>query len=174
MATGQSLNYNPVQSSIGFHQTNYQTSPSYNYVFRERYGRLNWKDIISLDLDIMVRNNDITPLEDYIENLVFAVIEENDMQCMPEHFILKLLRIYQYIIEYLMFTQQKIENENKVFETHHNNMISESKTSEQRMKENKQRINSLKKENKQKEVVVNTYKFLLEDYKKSIIILKIH
>ncbi len=152
MATGQSMNFNPSHTSTGFLHTSYQTNPSYSYTFKTRHGRLNWKEIISLDIDSIIRNNDIAPLEDYIENFVYSIIEDNDLQCLPEHLILKLLRNYQYIVEYLMFTQQKVENDNKVFETHHNNMISESKSNEQKMMENKKRINTLKKENKQKEV----------------------
>lgn len=116
---------------------------------------------------MLIRNNDIAPLEDYIENLVFSQIEDNDMQVIPESFILKLLRIYQYIIEYLMFTQQKVENENKIIESQYNQMITEATQKEATMKENKNKINILKKQNKQKEIVLHTYQFLLEDYKKS-------
>ena len=145
----------------------YQTNPSYSYVFKERYGKLNWKDVIKIDIDLLIRNNDIAPIEEFIENLVFSNIEDNDMQVIPESFILKLLRTYQYIIEYLMFTQQKVESDNKSIEIQYNTMISDAANKEVKMKENKARINQLKKENKQKEVVLNTYKFLLDDYKKS-------
>jgi len=165
----QSINVNSSQNFYNNLHTNYQTNPAFSYVFKERYGKLNWKDVVKIDIDLLIRNNDITPIEDYIENLVFSNIEDNDMQVIPESFILKLLRTYQYIIEYLMFTQQKVENDNKSIEIQYNTMITDAANKEAKMKENKLRINALKKENKQKEVVLSTYKFLLDDYKKSIL-----
>src|SRR5690242_12317800 len=55
------------------------TSTSSGQIFyRERVGRLKWKDIISLDIDNMVKISDLTPLENYIDNLIYSVIDEND------------------------------------------------------------------------------------------------
>jgi len=165
----QSINVNSSQNFYNNLHTNYQTNPAFSYVFKERYGKLNWKDVVKIDIDLLIRNNDITPIEDYIENLVFSNIEDNDMQVIPESFILKLLRTYQYIIEYLMFTQQKVENDNKSIEIQYNTMITDAANKEAKMKENKLRINALKKENKKNEIVLSTYNFRLDDYKKSIL-----
>ena len=144
--------YNSVSNSIG-------------YIFKERSGRLRWKDIISLDIESMIRTNDLTPLENYLENLIFSTIDENDLQIVPEPNILKLIKTYQYILEYLLYTQQKLENENKILETNYTQLVQEAMNKENILKDNKSVIRSLKKEKREKEMVLNTYKCVIDEYK---------
>ncbi len=135
------------------------------YIFRERSGKLRWKDLMRLDLEAMVRNNDISPLEPFLENLIFSSIDDNDLQMVPESSVLKLVKMHQYIMEFLLDSQQRLENENRTLETNYSNLLSESLVKENSLKQNKSLINSLKKDKKEKETVLNTYKLLLEEYK---------
>lgn len=135
------------------------------YLFKERSGKIKWKEIMKLDLDGMVRNNDLSPLEAYLENLIFSNVDENDMQIVPETSFVTLVRMYQYILEYLLFTQQKLENDNKVLESNYNQLINDAMAKENLLKENKSLINTLKKDKKEKEMVLNTYKCLIDEYK---------
>jgi hypothetical protein len=150
-----------------FYNTNVYNSVSNSgsYNFKEREGRLKWKDIVSLDIESMIRNNDITPLETYLANLIFSSVDENDLQIVPETSVLKLIKTYQYVLEYLLHTQQKLENENKVLETNYTQMVHEAMTKEGVLKDNKTIIKSLKKEKREKEMVLNTYKCVIDEYK---------
>jgi hypothetical protein len=151
---------------VGYSSNVYNSvSSSGCYNFKERGGRLKWKDIINLDIDGMVRNNDLTPLENYLDNLIFSTIDENDLQIVPEPSILKLLRIYQYTLEYLLYSQQKLEGENRIIETNYNQLIQDIMAKDNALKENKNVIKTLKKEKREKDMVVNTYKCVIDEYK---------
>lgn len=135
--------------------------------FRERRGKFKWKEIMKLDLDQLVRNNDLTPLNDYLQDLIYASIDENDMQVIPEATFVKLVKMYQYILEYLMQTQQMFENENSSLQNSYNQLINDAMLKEKALKENKNMIRSLKKDKKEKEMILMTYKCILEEQKKS-------
>lgn len=152
--------------------SNINNSPTYNhmdssgqYNFRERGGKLKWKEIVNLDLDSMLRNNDLGPVENYLDNLIFSNIEENDLQIVPETSLVKLIKMFQVILEYLLYTQQKLETDNKILETNYNQMINDASVKETSLKENKSLINTLKKDKREKEMLINTYKCLIDEYK---------
>ena len=140
-----------------------QTTPN---LFRERSGKFKWKEVLRIDLDNVVKTNDLTPIENLLDNLVFANIDENDIQLLPDNSVVKIVKTYQYILEYLLYTQQKIDSENKIYENNYKALINESTLKESILKDNKSILNSLKKDNKQKEQIISTYKYLLDEYKK--------
>jgi hypothetical protein len=158
---------NYMSSSKSFYAQNEnplnQTAP---LLFKERSGKLKWKDVLRIDLDQVAKTNDLTPIEGLLDNLVFANIDENDMQVMPENSVVKLVKTYQYLLEYLLYTQQKKESENKFIEDNYKNVINDASIKETLLKENKSIINTLKKDNRQKEQIITTYKYLLDEYKK--------
>ena len=65
----------------------------------------------------------------------------------------------------MLYTQQKLENENKVLETNYTQLVQEAMNKENALKENKGLIRSLKKEKREKEMVLNTYKCVIDEYK---------
>jgi hypothetical protein len=140
------------------------------YIFKERSGRLKWREIMKLDVDLMIRENDISPLENYLENLIFSNVDETDLQIVPETSFLKLVKINQYVMEFLLDTQQRLEYENKILEVNYSQVVNDAITKENILKENKSLINALKKDKKEKEIVLNTYKCLIDEYKSQGII----
>lgn len=157
----------PLYSSSNDNLAAMQSSTPYQgaYIFKERSGRLKWREIQKLDLDSMIKDNDISPLENYLENLIFSNIDETDLQIVPETSFLKLVKINQYVMEFLLDTQQRLEYENKILEVNYSQLVNEAITKENVLKENKSLINALKKDKKEKEIVLNTYKCLMDEYK---------
>lgn len=141
------------------------SSQNFNYNFKERSGKLKWKEVLNLDLDNIVRNGDLSPLENFLENLIFANIDENDLSIVPEQNTVKLIKMYQYIMEYFLFTQQKLESENKLLEGNYSSLLNDAQTKEQTLKDNKSLINNLRREKKEKELILNTYRTLIDEYK---------
>jgi hypothetical protein len=135
------------------------------YIFKERNGKLKWKELMKLDLDQMIKENDISPLEPYLENLIFSSIDDNDLHLVPETSFLKLITINQYIMEFLLDTQQRLEYENKMIEANYNQLVTEAINREAILKDNKSLIGMLKKDKKEKEIMLNTYKCLIDEYK---------
>ena len=161
---GNSKNYNNSLYDSGELSPNNLNIPA-QYHFKERNGRLKWKEIMKLDIEAIIHSNDLSPLENYLENLIFASIEDCDLEQLPDSYVVKLIKIFQYIMEYLLYTQQRLENENKTFESKYTLLVNEAYTKEEVLKENKILINTLRKDKKEKEMVLHTYKCLIDEYK---------
>jgi len=135
------------------------------FSFKERSGKLKWKDIMKLDIDSMIKTNDISPLEAFLENLIFSNVEENDVEIITENTTVKLIKIYQHILEYLLHTQIRLENENKMMDMNYSQLLNDSILKENSLKENKTLISTLKRDKKEKENILQTYKCIIDEYK---------
>jgi len=161
-------NYNSTQFFAGSGTNFYQSSQTQNqffFSFKPRSGKLRWKEIMKLDFDNMVKTNDISALEAHLENLVFSSIEAKDVEIISENSTAKLIKIYQHVLEYLLNTQIRLENENKALELSYAQLQSESAFKENTLIANKSLISTLKHDKREKEIVMNTYKCLIDDYK---------
>lgn len=70
---------------------------------------LNWREIMKIDLRLIHQTNDLTLLEDILDNLVYGSIKQTDIPLIPEVNILKLIKVYQFTLNYLLTTQDKLE-----------------------------------------------------------------
>jgi len=135
------------------------------FSFKVRSGKLRWKEIMKLDIDSMIKTNDISTLESHLENLIFSSVDENDVEIITETTTVKLIKIFQHVLEYLLHTQIRLENENKMVDSNYSQLLNESIFKENMLKENKTLISTLKKDKKEKESILNTYKCIIEEYK---------
>lgn len=78
------------------------------FYFQHRKGRLDMRAISKIDLDSIVRNVDIESLQEHLENLCFAQLLEQDIRQYTDPMILKLFRVAQYTIEYLLHVQEQL------------------------------------------------------------------
>lgn len=144
---------------------NLYSSSGSNYIFKERNSKLRWKEINNLDIDSMIRNNDLSPLEPYLENLIFCTIDDNDLQIVPEQSVLKLIKTLQYILEEFLRTQMKLEADNKQLELSYNQLLQDLSIRDNMLKEFKSEIKVLKKEKRNQEIVINSYKSVIDENK---------
>lgn len=74
---------------------------------------MNLRSIASLNLDKLVREVDIDLLQIHIENITFCNLREEDLRYLTDPQIVKLFRISQLMLEYLLYSQDKlVENLN--------------------------------------------------------------
>ncbi|XP_048745463.2 cilium assembly protein DZIP1-like isoform X2 [Ostrea edulis] len=101
-AGGPQLGYNMGhQSALPSKNTNGR-----NFAFRKRYERIDWRRIASIDVDQVARTLDFNALQDNIMNLTFCNIEaEMDVRMVDPNFI-KLFKLAQLTIEYLLHSQE--------------------------------------------------------------------
>ena len=78
------------------------------FFFQKRVGRLNIREISSLDVDKLIREVDIDILQQHIENIAFAKLKEEDIRYMTDAQLIKFFQIAQLIIEYLLYSQEQI------------------------------------------------------------------
>mgnify|MGYP005991965567 CR=1 FL=1 len=83
------------------------------FFFQQRRGHLNLRNIASINLDKLVREVDVDMLQLHIENITFCNLREEDLRYLTDPQIVKLFRISQLMLEYLLYSQDKlVENLN--------------------------------------------------------------
>ena len=78
------------------------------FFFKERMGRLQWGIIHKIKLEDLKANIDISLIDQILDNLVFAHVDKQEIERFGESVLFKLVRILQYSIEYLLFSQEYI------------------------------------------------------------------
>ncbi|KAL3846509.1 hypothetical protein ACJMK2_017489 [Sinanodonta woodiana] len=77
-----------------------------SFAFRKRYERVDWRKIASLDIDNVSRTLDFNSLQENIINITFCNIEaELDTRYVDPNFV-KLFKLAQLTIEYLLHSQE--------------------------------------------------------------------
>ena len=76
-----------------------------DFFFRRRHGALNWRKLLSVDLERVVRSVDVDALQDNVEHVTFADVTETDLAMLTDANFLQLFRLTQLIIEYLLNVQ---------------------------------------------------------------------
>ncbi len=88
---------------------------SKGFFFQQRRGHLNLRGIAKVNLERMVREVDIDTLQQHIENITFCNLREEDLRYLTDPQIVKIFRISQLIIEYLLYSQdQLVDSMNKL------------------------------------------------------------
>lgn len=77
------------------------------FFFKQRRGHLDLRVISSIDLEKLVREVDIDSLQIHIENLTFCNMREEDLRYLTDPQVIKLFKISQLIIEYLLYSQDQ-------------------------------------------------------------------
>lgn len=81
---------------------------SNGFFFQQRRGHINLRSLNKLDLDRLVREVDIDLLQLHIENLTFSSLREEDLRYMTDPQVIKLFKISQLTIEYLLYSQDQL------------------------------------------------------------------
>ena len=86
-----------------------------HFQFRGRSGRerVDWRLLAAVDPDTVARNCDFDALQAVIENLAFADVQGEGMRTMADSNLVKLARLSQMCLEYLLFCQETLESQNK-------------------------------------------------------------
>lgn len=126
--------------------------------FANRQGNLNLNLIKNLDLNYVIKTNNITPLEKLCQNLIYSEIKDEDYE---DTNVAKLLRTFQYALEYLNAKQSKLEQTNNKLDLEYNQLINQSYELEERLKLNKRQIGKNSTEKKEKEMLLVTYESIV-------------
>ena len=126
--------------------------------FAKRQDKLNINIINNIDLDNVIRTNNMAPLEKISGNLIYQEIKDEDFE---DPSLPKLLKTYQYALEYLYTKQSKLDQANKKLNIEYNQLINQSFEIEEKLKNNKQKINENKRMKKEHEKLLLTYESLV-------------
>ena len=135
-----------------------QNIPPQNIQFANREGNIRINEIANLDLNNVIKTNNIMPLEQFAENLIYADINPDDYE---DKNLVKLIKAFQYGLEYLYKKQNDLDKQNEKLANEYNELINESYDIERRLKENKQKISKYNSEKKERLMLINTYSSII-------------
>lgn len=130
------------------------------FAFRKRWGQIDWKSLASIDVDRIAREVDFQALQKNIVNVTFCNIESEEFYHVDPNFI-KLFRLAQLIIEYLLHTQQYLSEQGDVFEQKLQDVQQELEASRASLSSKEEELKAVKKENRKRRKVIEAYQDMM-------------
>ena len=131
------------------------------FTFKERHGKLDFRSIMRIDIDKIVRDVDIDTLQAHLKNITFSKVDEKDLRNYTDEGIIKLFKLSQLIIEYMIAVQTTLHQYALELERRYNTICKEVEDERQRALSRKQEMVDLRKEISRKRKTVKYYEALL-------------
>ena len=80
-----------------------------SFSFKPKHEAINWHQVRNTDLQAIIQNNDVAALEASLGNLTNATLSKEDIRKFGDKNLIKLFKLGQLNMEYLMFEQQHSE-----------------------------------------------------------------
>ena len=81
-----------------------------NNIYSHPFQKLKWRNIMKIDIDLIRNSNDLSLINSNLENIIYSNITEDDIQEVPEDNVIKLIKVLQFLNEYLLDQRQMINN----------------------------------------------------------------
>ena len=102
------------------------------------------------DMDKITRDVDLRQLENLLQNLTYAHLEQDDLERLGDQHFVKLFRLSQLSIEYLIYTQNYLETLTKSLDIHYQHSYEETNKIRAAITKQSNENKTLKKELKMK------------------------
>ena len=79
------------------------------FAFQPKSENLNWDMLATADIDSIIQRNDIGQLEQMLQNLSNARLEPADLRRIADRNYIKLFKVSQLSLEYMLFLQSQSE-----------------------------------------------------------------
>ena len=89
------------------------------FKFAQREGRVAWRQLLNCNVDEIEHNVDLRQLEGLLQNITYAELDRDDFERMGDQHFLKLFRLAQMSVEYLIYTQNYLETLTKSLDAHY-------------------------------------------------------
>ncbi|KAI5070524.1 hypothetical protein GOP47_0014867 [Adiantum capillus-veneris] len=76
------------------------------FCFQRRCARIDWRTLHALDVDQIIREIDVNKLESVLDTIAFGDVQGEDTRNFTEANFVKLFRLSQLMVEYLLHTQE--------------------------------------------------------------------
>ncbi|CDW86485.1 zinc finger protein dzip1l [Stylonychia lemnae] len=132
------------------------------FSFQERTGRINWRALMNTDLDKISKEVDLKTLEALLQNITFAQLDRDDLERLGDMHFIKLFRLSQYSIEYLLYTQNYMESLCKNLDVEYRQTYEKTMKTEEMIRKYQQELKIIRKELKLKQKTLSTYEYLMK------------
>ena len=123
---------------------------------------IKWRDVMKIDLDALNSSQDLSPVGNYLNNIIYSNISENEIGSVPEGNIVKLIKIYQNVIRHYMRNNNQLEIDIQQLQDENSRLINENESKEATLQGNKDLITKLKKQKQNDDRVLLTYKNVIQ------------
>ena len=89
---------------------------------------------MNTDLDSLVTNVDLATLEQLLQNITYARLDRDDLERLGDSHFIKLFRLSQLSIEYLIYTQNYLETLTRSLDLHYKHSFEEARKVDARVK----------------------------------------
>lgn len=116
------------------------------FKFEERRERVNWKPILNADIGQISKHVDLKTLEALLQNITYANVTKEDVERFLGDFV-KMFRLSQMSIEYLIYTQNYLECLTQVLDMQYKTSYEECMVYKKEIDGYQSQIKKLTKEN---------------------------
>ena len=131
------------------------------FFFQQRRGKLDFKNLARVDLDRVVEEVDIDTLQDWIENVTFSELDREDMLHFTDDHFLKLFKLSQLTIEYLLNVQNALVSYANGLEGDCEAARQQVSAIDEKMHGRSEEITILRRELRQRRKTIATYEAML-------------
>jgi zinc finger protein DZIP1 len=117
---------------------------------------------MNTDIERITTEVDLRQLESLLQNITYSLLDREDLERMGDAHFVKLFRLSQLSIEYLIYTQNYLETLTKSLDFHYKQAYEDTAKIRDKIKLYSQENLTLKKELKIKQKTLSTYEYLLK------------
>lgn len=117
---------------------------------------------MNLDVDKVIREVDLKQIENLLQNITYASLERDDLERLGDAHFIKLFKISQMSIEYLLYTQSYLESLCKSLDLQYKHTYDKTSKVEDQMRKYQVELKTLKKELQLKQKTLSTYEYLMK------------
>ncbi|CAM6094918.1 unnamed protein product [Calypogeia fissa] len=131
------------------------------FVFQRRLSRIDWRKLHTIDVDRVIRQVDLDALESVLDTITFADIQGEDTRNFSESNFIKVFRLAQLMVEYLLHVQELLASHKDTLLATGAEM--ERRVEKQRLKHVKliSDLSTLRHNFKQAKKTIRTYEIML-------------
>ncbi|KAL5247454.1 hypothetical protein ACHWQZ_G019363 [Mnemiopsis leidyi] len=130
------------------------------FQFRKRYRKVDWKLLANVDIEKITRDLDYRALQANIMNVAFCDTKSQDFLEVDEDFI-KLYRLGQYTIEYLLHCQEYLSHGTVELETKLREAIRFRNEVKEKLEGKQKELTDCKKESRKRKKMIAVYQSML-------------
>ena len=119
---------------------------------------LKWRNIMKIDIDLIRNTRDLSLLNSNLENIIFSDITEDDIQSVPEENVIKLIKILQFLNEFLLEQRQMINSRLITLQQEGEKLVKNNQDLDVNLLKQKEHLNKYKIDAKERLKQITEYK----------------
>ena len=153
--------YPPMFNQPQAPQVNNFTGGPPTIYFKERKAKLNWQKLNSIDLERLHEPSNLHLLEACLGNITYAGLDQQDCEKFADPTLLKMFRLSQYSLEYLMNYQNHLYTQSQNLDMMYRQTEESLTPLEMKARENQAEIQRLREGLKKKKKTIDAYQHTL-------------